>query len=149
MRTVTTIFATLTIVTSSIVNGFCQQTEIYPVTAQNEHTQKATLMVSSTAIRAFGVSVPGVLSVSDSKVKFQPQREFGTSWQRFMYPDNDLIRDFELECSQVRKIKRNWFYLFPNQIVIKTNDHKTFRFFSYKRRALINEVRMNMGIASL
>lgn len=75
-----------------------------------------------------GMGVKGQLIFDGKEIVFTPDE------RSFLNPYNDCIKPLTVNLDQISSIRRNWFFIVPNRLVLKTTDKRTFRFLMYGQR---------------
>ncbi len=83
-------------------------------------------------------SIKGTIELSDNKLSFRPV-EATNLVEKYLYSvPFDSFKELNFDFKDVKGIyRRNTFLIFPNNFLIKTNDGKKYKFYSYKRMKVL------------
>ena len=123
----------------SIVLTFIFSLNCYALSSTDSTSSKKVLHPSLEL--GFFAGVSGTLTMENDSIFFLPKEyDEHNIFQRFCTFDqyNHLITPIHIPLSKVAKIvRRNPLLVFPNKFVIKMQDGKKYRFFTYRRGRVI------------
>lgn len=53
--------------------------------------------------------------------------------------------NFNIAYDEIKTIKRVWYFVFPNRILFQTRDGENYRFYTYRRKRIIEAAKMQMA----
>ncbi len=87
---------------------------------------------------SYATSIKGTIELSDNKLSFRPVEANNLAEKYFHTLPYDSFKELNFDFKDVKGIyRRNTFLIFPNNFLIKTNDGKKYKFYSYKRMKVL------------
>ena len=125
---------------SSIVLAFIFSLNGYALSSTDSTSLKKRVLHPSLELGIF-MGISGTLTMEKDSILFSPKEyDKNNTFQRFFTFDqyNHLFAPIRIPLSKVAKIvRRNPLLVFPNKFVIKMQDGKKYRFFTYRRGRVI------------